>query len=93
MPRPSPPCHPHLTDKRLPYLVALTADATEGVDARCALAGFHQVLTKPCDVETLRGVLQAMSASATVQAAMWDYSGTGVGLGGATGRRGSFSTV
>ncbi len=48
--------------KRLPFLVALTADATEGVDARCALAGFHRVLTKPADVDALRGSLQAMAA-------------------------------
>ena len=48
--------------KRLPYLAALTADATEGVEGRCALAGFHQVLNKPAGMEALQGALQAMAA-------------------------------
>ena len=46
----------------LPYLVALTADATEGVSARCAMAGFHLTLTKPADVSVLQRTLQSMLA-------------------------------
>lgn len=47
--------------RRLPYLVALTADTTDGVDARCTLAGFHRVLTKPADMDTVRAALEAMA--------------------------------
>ncbi len=41
--------------------MALTADTTDGVDARCTLAGFHRVLTKPADMDTVRAALEAMA--------------------------------
>jgi CheY-like chemotaxis protein len=53
---------PSAPGRRLPYLVALTADTTDGVDARCTLAGFHRVLTKPADMDAVRAALEAMAS-------------------------------
>ena len=49
--------YPRTDGRPLPYLVALTADATEGVEARCAMSGFHLTLTKPACVDVIGDTL------------------------------------
>ena len=63
---------PHLPT---PLLVALTADTTRGVEARCAMAGFHAVLTKPCDMGKLVQVLGAMQDHGVCQSALLQGKG------------------
>ena len=43
-------------DRRFP-IIALTANALRGEDARCTAAGMDDYLSKPVQIETLRGVL------------------------------------
>ncbi len=48
-----------LPDERLPYLVAVTANAMEGDRDACIAAGLHDYLSKPVAIEELSRVLKA----------------------------------
>ena len=55
-------------DGRFP-IIALTANALSGEDARCAAAGMDDYLSKPVQIETLRGVLANWLPEQTLQPA------------------------
>lgn len=42
----------------VPYLVAITADATPGVKERCIAAGYDMFMSKPCTLGQLKEVLE-----------------------------------
>jgi CheY-like chemotaxis protein len=55
--------YPRPDGRPVPYLIALTADATDGVEARCAMAGFRMVLNKPAGGIVIHGALRTALAS------------------------------
>lgn len=50
----------HLPEEEQPYIVALTASVTEGYKKKCLDVGMNDFLTKPLNMEEVRGVLEGV---------------------------------